>query len=92
MESAVKPACACVMCKGEALPASGPIRDRAEGWADGYTDGVKYGLERADMLASALKGLMDNVAVPAKPEDSDAYKAWLWAESAYEIYKGMRRG
>lgn len=59
-----------------------------QAWADGYTDGLKYGMRRAEMLAQALKGLMDNAAAPAQPEESDAYKAWLWAESALAIWRG----
>jgi len=70
------------------LPLSGPARDRADGWADGYGEGLSYGLRRADMLAEALKGVLAHRPATLDPLNS---AAWLWAESAYEIYKGGKR-
>lgn len=79
--------CKCFMCAGQVAKLSSAATERGEGWADGYTDGVRYGMDRADLLASALRGVLSHFPCP-KDTDSPAYKAWLWAESAYEIHKG----
>jgi hypothetical protein len=40
------------------------------------------------MLAEALKGVLAHRPATLDPLNS---AAWLWAESAYEIYKGGKR-